>query len=249
MIKAARRPDDSRCQAAGDMTLSARAADSRRRFGVPVVSHVVRLRVGGTLVALGVALAATSMLSACAPLVVGGAVGGAAVAVSEERGFGGFISDVEIQAAINKLWFEHSVDMMNRLDITVDMGRVLLTGYAKDAQQRIDAVRLAWQVSGVKEILNEIQVEGADGSFLDSAKDTWITTQIRGRITVDLSISSQNYAIDTVGGVVYLLGSAKNQAELDAVLQHARSVAGVVRVVSYVRLTSALRTAPPAQPL
>jgi len=199
---------------------------------------------------MGVLLAGALAMSACAPLIVGTAAGGAAVAASEERGFGGFVSDFEIQATINRLWVQHSVDLLRRLDMTVDSGRVLLLGRAKDAQQRLDAVRLAWQANGVKEVINEIQIEDPQVSFtdstIDSAKDTWISTQIRSQITFNMSISSQNYTIDTVGGVVYIMGIAKSQAELDAVLQIARSVSGVQRVVSYVQLSSALKSAAPA---
>lgn len=172
----------------------------------------------------------------CAPLLLGGAAaGGAAVAYTEERGISGFASDAEIQARINNLWFQHSLDLQSRLDMTVDQGRVLLTGKAKDAQMRLDAVRLAWQADGVKEVINEIQIDNESG-ILDSARDTWISTQLRGRLTFDKSIHSQNFSIDTVNGVVYLMGVAKSQAELDRAINHARSVANVQRVVNYVRV-------------
>lgn len=173
--------------------------------------------------------------SGCAPVAVVGAAGGVAVAASEERGLGGFVSDVEIQTTINKLWLEHSVELHTRLDMTVDHGRVLLTGQAKDAQMRLDAVRLAWQANGVKDVINEIQV-GPDTGVADSARDTWISAQIRGRLTFDTTIKSQNYSIDTVNGVVYLMGVAKDQGELQRVVDHARSVANVQRVVNHVRV-------------
>jgi osmotically-inducible protein OsmY len=186
------------------------------------------------------ALLLTSVLTTggCAPLAVGGAVAGVAVAGREERGIGGFVSDAEIQTRINKLWFDHSVDLLQRLNMTVDSGRVLLFGKARTPQQRLDAVRLAWQARGVKEVINEIQVDHNDTTVVTDAKDRWISTQIRSRITFDFSISSQNYSIDTLEGVVYLMGIAKSQAEMDAVVAHARAVAGVQRVVNYVRLAT-----------
>ncbi|MFX5821173.1 BON domain-containing protein, partial [Acinetobacter baumannii] len=81
----------------------------------------------------------------------------------------------------------------------VDQGRVLLTGRAADPQMRLDAVRLAWQAQGVKEVINEIQIDNGS-SIVDTARDTWISTQIRSRITFDADIHSQNYSIDTVDG-------------------------------------------------
>jgi hypothetical protein len=45
-----------------------------------------------------------------------------------------------------------------------------------------------------------------------------------------------NYSIDTVQAVVYLMGVAQNQAELDKVMSYARTVPYVKQVVSYVKL-------------
>lgn len=187
---------------------------------------------------IGSILAAGLTVSGCAPLIIGGA-GTAAVAASEHRGLKGFASDTQIRASINNLWIQHSLDMTNRIGLTIDQGRVLLTGRATDAQMRLDAVRLAWQAEGVREVINEIQIDTGAG-IVDNARDTWISTQLRTRLTFDGDIHSQNYSIDTVDGVVYLMGIAATQAELDRVIQHARSVANVQRVVNYVRLLASL---------
>ncbi|WP_448204243.1 BON domain-containing protein [Azospirillum sp. sgz302134] len=191
----------------------------------------------GRLWALVGMAAVAGLASGCAPLLLGGAAAGgtAAVAATEHRGLSGFASDAEIQAQINHLWFQHSLDMMRRIDMSVTQGRVLLTGRAADAQMRLDAVRLAWQANGVQEVINEIQVDNQSG-ILDSARDTWISTQLRTRLTFDSRIHSQNYSIDTVNGVVYLMGLAENQDELDRAIEHARSLPNVQRVVNYVRI-------------
>lgn len=186
----------------------------------------------------GIALVCAGTTSACTPLLIGG-VGGAAVAASEHRGLKGFATDTEIRATINHLWFQHSVDLSSGVTLTVDHGRVLLTGRSPNEQTRQDLVRLCWQADGVKEVINEVLVD-TGGGVVDSAKDTWITTQLRTKLTIDLDIRSQNYSIDTVDGVVYLMGTATGQPELDRVIQHARSVPNVQRVVNYVRIISSL---------
>jgi osmotically-inducible protein OsmY len=191
------------------------------------------LRSRARLSLLTAAATATLMMSGCAPLIVGGAATTAVVAASQPRGLGGAISDTEIQAQINHFWFQHSVDMHSRLSTNVNQGTVLLTGRAKDPEMRLDAVRLAWQANGVKEIINEIVVD--DGSTLtDSARDTWIDTQLRSKLMFDRDVSSINYSIETVNGVVYLMGNARDPAELERVTGYARSLPYVKRVVSYV---------------
>src|SRR5689334_10394367 len=119
---------------------------------------------------VAVALAALAA-SGCAPVVIGAAATTTVVAASQERGLGGAISDTEIQAQINHLWFQHSIEMHSRLEMIVNKGTVLVTGRAEDPEMRLDAVRLAWQASGVKEVINEVVVD--DGSTLsDSARDS-----------------------------------------------------------------------------
>jgi len=172
-------------------------------------------------------------LSACVPLVVGGAAAGGVGVATEQRGLSGFVDDQGIQLTINDLWMKHSPSMHGRLDMTVDQGRVMLTGRAENAQERLDAVRLAWEAKGVKEVINEIQV-GPSPGFADSAADRWISTQFRAAITLDMNISSQNYAFTTSEKVIFLLGTAKNRAELDRVIDYARRTPEVQRVVDHV---------------
>lgn len=179
------------------------------------------------------ALIVTS-LSGCAPLIVGTA-GAGVVEATSERGLGGFFTDSAIQGRINKRWFDADADISKRLDMTVNEGRVLITGQARDAEQKMTASRLCWEVEGVKEVINEASVEGSTdaGSY---AKDVWISTKLRTFMTFDGDIAGRNYTIDTVKGVVYLMGYARNQQELDRVTTHASTIDGVSRVVSLARI-------------
>jgi hypothetical protein len=72
---------------------------------------------------------------------------------------------------------------------------------------------------------------------------------VRSELVLDPDIRSGNYTIDTAGRSVYLIGSARSQAELDRATQIARYVPGVKRVVSYVEIRSgapvAARPGPP----
>jgi osmotically-inducible protein OsmY len=187
---------------------------------------------------LAVALAA---LSGCSPVEM--AVGAGAtvgVAAAQERGIGGTARDTYLSAAIQEKWFASNFDMFSKLSCTVTGRRALLTGKVQDPDMRVEAVKLAWQVEGVTEVINEIEVAD-QSSLVDSARDYWITAQLRTRITFDRGIKSINYSIDTVNGTVFLMGVAQNQEELDRVTNHARNLAYVRRVVSYVRVP-----APPA---
>ncbi len=173
-------------------------------------------------------------LSGCAGAVVGAAASGG-VAAAQEGGISRAYNDAVIQAQINDLWFRSNVDSFLKLDLTVNQGRVLVTGVVQNPEERVEAVRLAWQPDGVKQVINEIQVADGKG-VMGYARDTWISTRLRTALTLDRDVQSINYSIDVVQGVVYLIGAAQSQSELNRVIETARTIPDVQRVVSYVKL-------------
>jgi osmotically-inducible protein OsmY len=174
-------------------------------------------------------------LANCTP--VGAVVGAGAtvgIASQQEGGVKSAADDVRIKTMISEKWFNYKVDTFSKLSTTVDQGRVLITGVVQNPDDRVEAVRLAWQVKGVKQVINEIRVADSDG-VPGYVRDTWITTRLRTELTFTKNISAINYSIDTVQGTVYLMGVARDQAELDRVIAVARSIPNVKQVVSYVK--------------
>ncbi|MCK4939476.1 MAG: BON domain-containing protein [Rhodospirillaceae bacterium] len=175
-------------------------------------------------------------LGACTPIgaVVGvGAVAG--VAAYQERGIDGVARDIKIATRIKDRFFQHDHKLLTDIGIEVYESRVLLTGHVADENIRATAVRLSWQADGVQEVINEIIVT-PDGSIIDTARDAWITGSLQSKITFDDDILAINYAAETVGGVVYLIGIAQSEAELERVKNHARSISYVQRIISHVRI-------------
>jgi osmotically-inducible protein OsmY len=177
-------------------------------------------------------------------LVLGGcgAVGLAAgagasvgMAASQEGGLPQAAEDLRIRTDILDLWFRQDVEMFRKIDLTVREGRVMLTGVVQKPEHRIDAVRLAWQPKGVRQVINEITIADSAG-VTGFAKDALISSKLRAKLTFDRDIAALNYTFDTVNGTIYLMGVARQQQELDRVLAHARGIAQVQNVVSYVRI-------------
>ena len=84
-------------------------------------------------------------------------------------------------------------------------------------------------------MINEIEVNDTSG-LSDLARDTWISTQLKSTLLFDKDVSAIDYSIETVNQVIYLMGVAESQAELDRVIGHAKDISYVRRVVSYVLL-------------
>lgn len=186
------------------------------------------------------ALAVTALLGlgACAPVgMVAGAGAGVGVAAAQERGVAGRTADLRIEALIFEKFFNADTALQTKLGVEVYEGRVLLTGATDDVRLADKAVKLAWQVDGVKDVINEIQLRKSGAK--DFIRDTWITGQLRTKITIDKEIFAINYAIETVNGRVYIIGIAQNPGELRRVIGHAGNIRYVRDVISHVRVKEA----------
>lgn len=180
-------------------------------------------------------MCAMALLSGCAPTIFMGAATSVTTSFAEERGAIGVVSDADIKSRIHLKWLGYNSALSNKIDVVVRQGTVLLTGNVDSPNMQIDAVRLAWEVTGVREVMNETKVTN-ESSFSTYAKDGWTATRIRSKVFFDNDIRSLNYNIQCNQGIVYIMGIAQNQIELDKVINHARNTNSVREVVSYVKL-------------
>lgn len=175
-------------------------------------------------------------LQACAPIgLVLGAGAATGMAAYQERGVDGVARDLRISSYIFELYARKDHLLLKDISVEVYEGRVLLVGQVKTEAMRANAVRLAWTVNGTKDVINEIHVT-EEGGFLTTARDAWITTQLEAKLTFDDQVFAINYAIETVGSIVYLIGIAQNQEELDRVINQAKSISYVRHIISHVRI-------------
>lgn len=181
--------------------------------------------------------------SACVPVVAAGA-GTAGVAVAQERTVGTAMNDASIHAKLTDSFIKSGTNnLYSNVGIEVNEGVVLLTGAVESADSAARAVQLAWDVEGVSEVINELQISNRGGPAVFT-QDAWITTQARSRLIAEKYVRSVNYTIETVNSVVYVMGIAQNENELARVLNVVSRVKGVQRVVSHARLKSDPRRDP-----
>ena len=193
-------------------------------------------RLTASIVLTSLLLAGAGGLAACTPVgVVMGAGAAAGVAAYQERGVDGVARDLRISSRILDSYARNNHALIKDISVEVYEGRALLTGQVETEAERAEAVRLAWAADGVTDVINEIHVT-SEGGLLDTARDGWISARLEAKLTFDKQVYAINYAIETVGGTVYLIGIAQNEAELERVKNHARSVEYVRRIVSHVRI-------------
>ena len=183
-----------------------------------------------------VLLLASIGLSGCASAVIG--VGTAAVAASTtEKGLSTSVADTQIHAKLTDRFLNTDFSLVTAVDITVNDGAVLMTGKVKTPEEKILATRLAWEIFGVREVVNELQVTDTS-SIKDIAKDLAASATLRTKLITDGNISSLNFSIDVVNGTVYLSGVAANAEEMNRVVAHARDIRFTQQVVNYITLQS-----------
>jgi osmotically-inducible protein OsmY len=181
-------------------------------------------------------------LSSCASVLIGAGGEGASIA-AQERSAGAAVDDTSIVLKIKNQYLQNDyTDHFANNEVKSIEGRVLLTGNVDKPDSQIEGVRLAWQVNGVKEVINEIQVNDKSG-IGNYARDVWISAQIRTRLLFEKHIRSVNYSTNTVNQTVYLMGIAQDQEELDRATNIASTTSYVEKVVSYVRLKNDPRRA------
>lgn len=172
------------------------------------------------------ALIALTALTACAtepqPLYAG-------------RTVGSTMDDTSIKLAINRDMSRALPGFVTNIGTEVREGRVLLVGTVDSPGQRVEAGKIAWQIRGVRDVVNELEVRAGQG-LASFASDSRISNQMRVRLLTATRVKATNFDIETVDGTVYILGIARNQKELEHVAYLAATISGVKRVVSHALL-------------
>ena len=178
----------------------------------------------------------TLFLQSCGPII--GTVGMVSLgAASKEKGIGTTISDNVIKTKISNLIYKLDKNLINDTKIFVNNGAVLITGKVNKPSNKIELTKLAWNIRGVNEVNNELQITDTS-SIKNIARDLASLGEIRARIMSDKLINSLNYSIDVVNDKVYLSGIATSKEEMLLVKNHASSARYVKEVYNYIILNN-----------
>jgi osmotically-inducible protein OsmY len=172
-------------------------------------------------------LALSGALSACAPLVVGGAVGTALVAV-DRRTSGAQLDDQGIELRASNRIKEQFGERAN-VSVTSYNRQVLLTGEAASEAVKAEVQKLVAGVDNVRSIVNELAVVNSP-SFSQVSADTLITGKVKAGMVDAKDLSAVAFKVVTTRGTVYLMGRV-TQREATRATDIARNTSGVVRVV------------------
>lgn len=177
-----------------------------------------------------------TILSGCAPAIVGGAITGAAVA-HDRRTTGTVIDDKGLEIALtHRLIQDEIVGGNSHINVNAYNGDILLTGEALNDNVRLRAESLVRQNENVRRLFNYIVI-GPRSSLSNRTYDAKQSSKVR-LVMFDVDIKGfdpTRVKVTTEHGVTYLQGLV-TQEEANAAIAVTRRVSGVKKVVSLLEI-------------
>ncbi len=169
-----------------------------------------------------------STLSACAPLMVGGAVAGAAIVATDRRSSGAQLDDqaIELRAA-NRI--RDQLGNRARVSVTSYNRRALLTGEVANERDRALVQEIVSQVDNVTMVFNEVDITNSP-TLTERAADTVLTGRVKAALLDEKKLVANAFKVVSERGTVFLMGRV-TQNEADSATQIARNTKGAQRVV------------------
>ncbi len=181
-----------------------------------------------TASALLAALAAATALSACAPLLIGGAIVGGSMVATDRRTSGTQVDDQAIELKGIKRVNE-TIGDRGSVSVTSYNRIALLTGTTTSEADKAAVERSISAIENVRSVINEIAV-GTAASFGNRSNDTYLTSKVKASIVDTKDIQVNAFKVVTERGIVYLMGRV-TERESNRVADIARGVGGVQKVV------------------
>lgn len=187
-------------------------------------AHTTSRRLG----AIVGALVAATTLSACAPLLLGGAMFGGSMMAVDRRTSGAQVEDQTIELkSLNRV--KEVIGGAGHVNITSYNRQVLLTGEVPAEADKAAIEQAIGRTENLRSIVNEMAVM-APSSIGGRSNDTLLTSKVKASLVDAKDIISTAFKVVTERSVVYLMGRV-TEREANRAADVARGVAGVDKVV------------------
>jgi osmotically-inducible protein OsmY len=175
-------------------------------------------------------------ISGCASALIGG-VATVGLATVQERSLKDSAIDLKLELQLQqKLFVANKDKLFATVDVIIIEQRIMLIGNVESQEVRDLATKISWEVSPkIKAVLNELTI-GGKTTLVSEAKDVRISLSLSGLLIGDVDISDINFSHSVSKQVIFLIGIAKNDDELNQVIYHARTIKGVRKVISHIIL-------------
>ena len=167
-------------------------------------------------------------LTACFPLVVGGAFAGGALMSTDRRTSGAQLEDEGIELRGTSRIRGNVGDRVH-VNLTSFNRQVLLTGEVPSEQDKQLIEQIASRVENVTGVVNELAVMGSS-TLTQRASDTLVTGRVKAGLLDASDLFANSFKVVTERGTVYLMGRV-TQREANRGTEVVRGTSGVQKVV------------------
>lgn len=178
--------------------------------------------------ALLAGLAAGMLLSACAPLLIGGAIVGGSMMAIDRRSSGTQIDDQAVELkSLNRV--DEAIGKRGHVNTTSYNRIVLITGEVPTEADKLSVEQAVARIESVRSIVNELVV-GPDSSIGTRSNDTVLSGKVKASLVDAKDLQANSFKVVSERGVVYLMGRV-TEREAARAAEVARGVGGVQKVV------------------
>jgi osmotically-inducible protein OsmY len=178
----------------------------------------------GTLILVA---ALGTQLTACVPVVAGGAAAGGLVA-ADRRTTGAYLEDQEIELKAEKAISDNLKENVHA-NVTSYNRRVLITGEVSNEANKAKAESVVRPIQNVNRINNQLVI-GANSTISSRTNDTYITSKVKTKFISENKFAANLVKVVTENGTVFLMGMVTHK-EGDDAAEIASKVSDVKKVV------------------
>lgn len=169
-----------------------------------------------------------STLTACVPLLVGGAVATGTVVATDRRTSGIVVEDNSIALKAGNRITENLGDRVH-VNVTSYNRQVLLTGEVPSQQDKQLVEKVVSNVENVSTIINELAIMGPS-TFGQRSSDALVTSRVKSALVDAKDLISNAFKIVTERGTVYVMGRV-TQREANRATEIITATSGVQKLV------------------
>ncbi len=181
------------------------------------------------------ALLVAATLSACAPLIIGGAMVGGGLVATDRRTTGTQIEDESIELKAGARIRELAT--LGRVEVISYNRIVLLVGEVPAAAEKQAAEQAVARMDNVRSVVNEL-VLAPKSSVSSRSNDTLLTTKVKATFVDAQDVQANAIKVVVERGVVFLMGRVTD-TEATRAAELARTIPGVQKVVRVFEVVSA----------
>ena len=126
-----------------------------------------------------------------------------------------------------------------KIAVKVLDGRIFLGGKVDKPEEKLIITKLAWETKGVRSVKNNIAIK-QKFSFINTAKDVLITSQLKTAMILNKNIKAANFNIDTINQKTYVFGIAYTKDEKKEIIKEAKQIVDLKELVTSILLVSDL---------